>query len=134
MNTPIPIVRIILQNEKGEVLFLKRKNTKHASGKWCLPGGKINPGQKAEEACISEAKEETNLDISNIKFLFFRDNLPVDDTELHCLVLYFRADFSGKIKINKESSEFLWAGFDALSRLDIAFSQKEIVKNALCSS
>ncbi len=129
---PMIAVRVILSNENGEILFLKRKNTNYANGKWCLPGGKIEAFQKAEDVCKKEIKEETNLDISKIKFLFYNDDLPIkNESDMHFLGLYFTANFSGKIMLNEESSEFSWINPNELNKFDIAFNQDKIVKKFL---
>jgi len=129
MEYPIPVVRIILQDKEGKILFLKRGNTKYESGKWCLPGGKIESGETAEEACKKETKEETNLDISNLKFLFYKEGASKIDKEItHWLNLYFKADFSGDIKLNKESSDYVWLNPKDIDKFDLAFNQKEIIK------
>lgn len=132
MDKPTAIVRIILQNNRKEFLFLKRKNAKNADGLWCLPGGSINFGETAHQACIRETKEETNLDISNIKFLSYYDLLPIaGQTEKHCLGLYFKADFSGNIELNKESSEFKWINLKNINDFKIAFNQDKVIKKFL---
>ncbi|MBI4158828.1 NUDIX hydrolase [Candidatus Woesearchaeota archaeon] len=129
---PRAAVRVILRNSKGEILFLKRKNSKYANEKWCLPGGKINTFQKAEDACKNEIKEETNLDISEIEFLFYNDGLPIkDQTDRHFLELYFTAKFFGGVKINEESSDFKWMKIEEISKFDIAFNHDKIIKEFL---
>lgn len=45
----------IVQNDKKEILFIKRL------GKWDLPKGKIEKGEKEEEAAIREVEEETGV-------------------------------------------------------------------------
>ena len=49
--------------EKGKLLVNKDENDDF----YKLPGGKIKPGESAEECCIREAKEEINGDIEIIK-------------------------------------------------------------------
>jgi len=65
---PVPTVAIILENEKDEVLFGKRKFTPK-KGFWDLPGGFIDFGEKAEGAIVREVKEELGIEIKNPKFL-----------------------------------------------------------------
>lgn len=45
----------IVQNEKKEILFINRLN------KWDLPKGKIESGEKEEEAAVREVTEETGV-------------------------------------------------------------------------
>lgn len=45
----------IVENEKGEVLFLHRR------GKWDLPKGKLDTGETIENCAVREVMEETGL-------------------------------------------------------------------------
>jgi len=53
---------------KDKFLLIKRIKEPYL-GMWCLPGGKIEYGEKIEEAIIREIKEESGLDI---KFIALR--------------------------------------------------------------
>jgi len=53
-------------NNKNQVL-LQKKARGFGAGKWNGPGGKIESGETPEEGTIREVKEETNLDIRNLK-------------------------------------------------------------------
>jgi 8-oxo-dGTP diphosphatase len=88
---PIPIARVILIDDLESVLFLKRPIGKYAGGKWCLPGGKVDIGQTVEQAAIDETKQETNLDVSGLSFLFYQDSLPDAQGPLHAIQFYFTA-------------------------------------------
>lgn len=45
----------LVENEKGEVLFMFRK------GKWDLPKGKLDPGETLEACALREVEEETGV-------------------------------------------------------------------------
>ena len=66
MDHPIPCVRVILENDDGEILVLKRQNTMYGNDKFTLPGGKIKTGESVEETCISEVKEETDISVTAV--------------------------------------------------------------------
>jgi mutator protein MutT len=54
----------IIRNGKGDILFLRRSsNDEFFPGYWCLPGGKIEVGETAEEAIKREVAEETNKNV-----------------------------------------------------------------------
>lgn len=125
---PVPVVRVILEDEHGRVLLIKRANTNYEEGKYCLPGGKVDYGNTREQTCISEAKEETNLDISDITELFDRDGLPASPGGMHVIDHYFYAKHSGDIKLNRESSEYRWAHPNELHKYAIAFKNDEAIK------
>ena len=51
----------IVQNEKKELLFINRL------GKWDLPKGKVEPGEKEEESAVREVTEETGVKDLHLK-------------------------------------------------------------------
>lgn len=51
-------VRAVVHNEKGEVLLVQ---TWLGGGKWGLPGGGVNHGEKFEVAALRELEEETGV-------------------------------------------------------------------------
>ena len=69
--------------------------------------------------------------ISNLKPLFPQDNLPAEEGKMHVINLYFAADHSGEIKLNEESSDFVWADPSELSEYRIAFQNDEAIKKYL---
>ncbi len=48
----------------GEVLLLKRAKEKDYGGTWCVPGGKVDPGEKDIETNMRETLEETGIILS----------------------------------------------------------------------
>lgn len=50
----------IIFDELGEKVLLTRRAD---NGDWCLPGGAMDAGESAEEACIREVWEETGLTV-----------------------------------------------------------------------
>ena len=51
----------LVENEKGEILFMFRR------GKWDLPKGKLDPGETLEECALREVEEETGVGQLNLK-------------------------------------------------------------------
>ncbi|KKN09229.1 hypothetical protein LCGC14_1048640, partial [marine sediment metagenome] len=59
--TPLLTVdAVILLNKKEDVILIRRKNPPF-QGKLALPGGFVDVGETVENACIREAREETNV-------------------------------------------------------------------------
>ncbi len=50
---------IVFDDSRQKILLTKRSD----NGRWCLPGGGIDPGESAIEACEREMIEETGLQV-----------------------------------------------------------------------
>ena len=53
--------------KNGKFLMGKRLNT-HGDNTWSIPGGHIEFGETFEDTAKREVKEETDLEIDNIRF------------------------------------------------------------------
>ena len=67
---------VMICNDTHELLLGLRNNDRekanselHEEGTWTMPGGNIEYGESFEEAGIREAKEETNLDVSDLEVI-----------------------------------------------------------------
>ena len=58
------VVACALVDEDGRVLLAKRPSNRSFSGLWEFPGGKVEPGEKPEDALIRELKEELDIDVT----------------------------------------------------------------------
>lgn len=105
---PVVSVRLIIKNAEGKVLILRRPENSHGQGGWCLPGGKVDFGDTVEETVKKELKEETSLESTNARFLFYQDSLPSEESEMHIINLYFECEAEGSIRLNEESAEHAW--------------------------
>lgn len=64
-KNPFPTVDIIIEINNGIVL-IERKNEPFG---WAIPGGFVDYGESLEAAAAREAKEETSLEISELRLL-----------------------------------------------------------------
>ena len=56
---------VIFDSKREKILLTKRED----NGQWCLPGGGMDAGESATEACIRELWEETRLNIEVVKLI-----------------------------------------------------------------
>jgi mutator protein MutT len=127
-SSPMPIVRAIIENDKGKVLLLRRANTAWGDNAWCLPGGKVDYGQTVAEALVREVFEETALRLQSAKLLILQDSLPTETGGMHCLNLYFHCRVAGELALNEESSTFAWVTASDMSAYDIVFRNDEALR------
>jgi len=112
---------MIVTNNENKVLVLNRQNSAYASGRWCLPGGKVNYGETIAEAVQAELKEETGLRCTRSTFLFYQDSLPTAPGKMHGINLYFDCRVSGSVVLNDESCDYAWIGPSDLERYALVF-------------
>jgi 8-oxo-dGTP diphosphatase len=99
----------------GQVLLLRRRNV-HGAGSWSTPGGHLEFGESPEECAIREAKEETGVDVADVRFRAMTNDFFVKENK-HYITLWFEARYdAGTPCINAayEMSEVAWFAWDAL--------------------
>jgi len=67
--TPLHYIVVGVVFKKDYLLITRRKSEGLLGGLWEFPGGKVLPGEGAENACIREIKEEVGLDVGIFSYL-----------------------------------------------------------------
>ena len=82
------------------------------SNKWGIPGGKIKWGEPSVEALRREIKEETNLDVTGVRFVLAQDCIQSKEfyREAHFILLNYTCRSVGvpRVTLNEEAREFRW--------------------------
>lgn len=94
--TPKVGVAIILVNDDGKVLLMKRQGS-HGAGCWSVPGGHLEIGESELECCTRELKEETNLDLLSLEKHTFMNDINMEEG-LHYVTLYYFGEFQGELE------------------------------------
>ena len=119
-KTPIATVGALIYNSKYEVLMIK---TDKWSGKWGIPGGKIEYGETSESALVREIAEETNLTISNIKFIISQDSIESDEffKPAHFILLNYTCTTNedSNVELNEEAQEYCWSNEQEALQLEL---------------
>ncbi len=91
-------------NTNGDILLLQRaKDDDWMPMKWATLGGGVENDEKPEESLIREAKEEANVELSDIQHTF-------DKTEDNTYVYVYKAICTNpdSIKISSEHEKYKW--------------------------
>lgn len=115
---PVCTVGALIFRE-GKVLMIR---TDKWSGKWGIPGGKVERGETAEDALRREVLEETALTLQEPCFVMVQDC--VDSKEFHhpahFLLLNYKAEAGpGEVRLNDEAREFRWVAPQQARALDL---------------
>jgi ADP-ribose pyrophosphatase YjhB (NUDIX family) len=123
-RNPFPTADILF-HRPGEVLLIRRKNPPFG---WALPGGFIDYGESAEHAAAREAKEETGLEVRNLRqFRVYSE--AGRDPRFHTLTVVFIAEPIGEIHAGDDAAQAEWFGLDGLPP-DMAFDHAKIIADA----
>jgi 8-oxo-dGTP diphosphatase len=107
----------VIVEKNGQVLLLKRKNV-HGAGSWSTPGGHLEYGESPEECAIREVKEETGVNIGDVEFRAFTNDL-FEASEKHYITIWMEGRLlSGEPIVNAsyEASDVGWFAWDALPK------------------
>jgi len=95
-----------------KALFLRRTGDDHG-GEWCLPGGKVEPGEAPNEAAAREAAEEAGVRVNpDDLWQMFSTTTVSDSGPQFATFLHYVPGKQAVTLDEKESSDFLWASID----------------------
>jgi len=122
-------------DEQGRVLLTKRTD----NGLWCLPGGAMESGESAAEACEREVIEETGLNV-RVKRLVgiysHPDQLVVytDGNKVQVIALHFEAEIiGGELGLSNETTDFGYFTMEEIEGLEMLGRHKERVLDTLAN-
>lgn len=108
-HPPVVTVGALIFNDAGEALMIR---TQKWSNLWGIPGGKVKWGETSEAALRREIKEETALDVTDIRFVLVQDCIHSKEfyRDAHFVLLNYTAHAAGgqTVALNDEAREFRW--------------------------
>jgi nucleoside triphosphatase len=116
---PEPTVGVFIFNRNDEMLLLKSHKW---PGKYVVPGGHVELGERIEEAAVREAKEETGLDIFDFEFINFQQFVydPSFWKRRHFIFFdYACRTESAEVQLNDEAEEHVWVPLEAAVELPL---------------
>ena len=114
---------VILEGDK--ILLEKRKNSP-GKGKWAIPGGLVELGEKVEQAVIREVKEETVLEVYEPRLVDVINYISFDEKGgviYHYVILdYLVTVKSGIPKAASDADALKWVPFNEVEEYDLTES------------
>jgi ADP-ribose pyrophosphatase YjhB (NUDIX family)/O-acetyl-ADP-ribose deacetylase (regulator of RNase III) len=121
---PYVTVDAIIELPDG-IVIIQRSNPPFG---WALPGGFVDYGESLEDAVKREAKEETNLDLSEIKQLHTYSD-PKRDPRFHTIGTVFIAKAKGKPVAGDDAKALRVVKPADLKKITFAFDHKKILED-----
>ncbi|GAB1469129.1 NUDIX domain-containing protein [Chloroflexota bacterium] len=124
---------VIFDQNRQKVLLTQRTD----NGRWCLPGGGMEAGESAAEACEREVWEETGLKVRAKKLLGVYSNpdqlvIYPDGNKAFFVVLNFEVEIlGGELGLSDETTAFGWFSPAEMESLPMHGQHKSRVEDAL---
>jgi 8-oxo-dGTP diphosphatase len=123
-NGPFVVVDAVIQLDGG-IIIIQRSNPPFG---WALPGGFVDYGESLEEAVTRESREETGLEVKNIRqFHTYSD--PSRDPRFHTIGTVFIAEAEGKPCAGDDACNIRVIKEDDLGKIEFAFDHKKILQD-----
>ena len=127
------ILKVAILNNNKELLMLHRKDNK----KWTMPGGTLEFGESMVDCALREVKEESglNVEIKDIIGTYTDPNIRVaySDGEVRqeFTIVYYGETKDFDVKLDEESSNFVWVSLDEIQKLPLADFQRRRISNVI---
>ncbi|MEM0437754.1 MAG: DUF357 domain-containing protein [Candidatus Micrarchaeia archaeon] len=111
---PEPVVGAVILRSDGRIFLMKSPKFHN---KYCIPGGHIEIGEKAENALVREIYEETGLKVYGLRHIitheFIHDH--VFHKKRHFIMIDYvcRAHNPDEVRLNEEGTSYKWLTVDA---------------------
>ena len=114
----------------GRILLIHRRNPPHG---WALPGGFVEYGETVEDAVRREMKEETGLDLQDLRqYRVYSD--PGRDPREHTVSVVFAARGVGRPEAGDDADRYRLMDLNDIPEAELVFDHAQILKDFVQST
>jgi len=123
---PFVTVDAIIKTEGG-IILIERSNPPYG---WALPGGFVDYGESLEQAVRREAREETHLDLEDLRQTHTYSD-PSRDSRFHTVTTVFVAKGKGTPQAGDDAKGLKVVPVEDLLQLEYAFDHRQVIQDYL---
>lgn len=120
---PVPAVGVVCL--RGDEVLLIRRGRPPRQGEWSLPGGRIEPGERAVDAALRELREETGVEAEIVGLVDVVDGVFPEAGLHYVLIDYVARWVSGEPVAGDDAVE---AAFTPLDHIEDRLAWSETVR------
>lgn len=124
---------VVFDAERHKILLTRRAD----NGRWCLPGGHVDPGETVAESCAREVREETGLRVrvKRLVGVYSSPDRAVDYGDgklIQIVALSFEAEVEGgELATSHETTACGFYPLEEVARMDLMEHHGERIIDAL---
>lgn len=115
LPSPVPCVGVVCL--RGDEVLLIRRGTPPRQGDWSLPGGRIEPGERAVDAALRELREETGVEAEITGLIDVVDGLFPEAGRHYVLIDYAARWLAGEPVAGDDAIEARFVALDQVEAL-----------------
>ena len=125
--TPALTTDCVVFDTEGRVLLIRRRNPPF-QGSYALPGGFVEVGERVEDACRRELKEETGIEVGRLALIGVYSDPGRDPHGHTCSVAYLGRIASAEPHAADDAAAAEWVA--DWRAADLAFDHAQILSDA----
>ncbi len=128
LPAPVPAVGVVCLRDDSVLLI--RRGTPPRQGEWSLPGGRIEPGERAVDAALRELREETGVEAEIMGLIDVVDGLFPEAGRHYVLIDYAARWLSGEPVAGDDALEARFVALDEVGTLIDWSETRRIIRMA----
>jgi 8-oxo-dGTP pyrophosphatase MutT (NUDIX family) len=127
-------VSLVLFDDGGAKVLLTQRSD---NGRWCLPGGMMDPGESICETCEREMREETGLvvQVKRLVGVYSDPDMLIvypDGNQFHVVVLCFQVErLGGELSLSDETTGIRFFPVEEAIAMDLFHGHAGHLRDAL---
>lgn len=117
----------------GERVLLARRGRPPGQGKWSIPGGLVDLGERIEDALVREVEEESGLRVRLLGLCGVIDRVirEQDVVRYHYVIIdYVAESVAGRLQAGSDVAEVRWVDVNDLGQYDTTDGLADMVHRA----
>jgi len=127
-----PMVGVGVLIRDGDLYLLIKRAAEPDAGLWSIPGGLVEVGERAKEAAVREAKEETGLDVEIEDVLGVVDKIVRDGdsrVKFHFVIVDYVASLKGgSLTASSDALDARWVRAEEFPAYELSTTLVELLK------
>jgi 8-oxo-dGTP diphosphatase len=123
----------------GDQVLLVRRGGNPSQGKWSIPGGLVDLGERLEDAVVREVEEECGLRVQLLGLCGVIDRIIPGETtgaatpvRYHYVIIdYVAAPTGGSLRAGSDAAEARWVPLDGLPQYDLTEGLQTMIQRAV---